>query len=66
VGNRPLSRFIRMCETNIKICLKETVRKGVDSNHLVENNDKWRAYMNTVVGFRGLRSRGISLSSRLV
>ena len=54
MGNRPLSRSICRCETNIKIYLYEIVRDGVGSEHLAENNDKWLAYIHTVMGFRGL------------
>jgi hypothetical protein len=54
MGNRTLSRSIRRCETNIKICLNKIVREGVNSDRLAENNDKWRAYMNTVMRFRSL------------
>jgi hypothetical protein len=57
--NRPLSRPIRRCETNLKICLNELARQVVDSDHLAENNDKRRAYKNTVMRFRGPRSTGI-------
>ena len=48
---RPLARPRRRWEDNIKIDLKE-VRGGGDLMELVQNRDRWRTLVNTVMNFR--------------
>jgi hypothetical protein len=46
---RPLGRSMRKLENNIIIDLIEIILKGVDWIHLVQDRDRWRAFVNTVM-----------------
>ena len=50
-GKRPLGRPRRRWEDNIKMELQE-VGGGGDWMELVQDRDRWRALLNTVVNFR--------------
>ena len=50
-GKRPLGRPRRRWEDNIKMDLRE-VGGGEDWMELVQDRDKWRALVNTVINFR--------------
>jgi hypothetical protein len=49
---RPLGRPRRRWEDNIKIDLKEIVLEGVHWIHLLQDRDRWRALMNTIMNPR--------------
>jgi hypothetical protein len=51
-GRRPLGRFRRRWEDNIKINLREIGWGGMDWIHLAQDRDQWRALVNTVMNFR--------------
>jgi hypothetical protein len=51
-GRRPLGRPRRRWEDNIKMGLGEIVFGVVDWIHLVQDRDKWRALLNTVMSLR--------------
>jgi len=48
-GKRPLERYRRKWEDNIKMDLRETVWEDVDWIHLTQDRDQWRAVLNTVM-----------------
>ena len=50
-GKRPLGRPRRKWEDNIKLDLRE-VGRGGDWMELVQDRDRWRALVNTVMNFR--------------
>jgi hypothetical protein len=49
-GREPLPK--RRLEDNIKIDLREIRWKDVDSIHLAQDRDRWRAVVNTVMDLR--------------
>jgi ribosome biogenesis protein Nip4 len=51
-GKRPLLRSRRKWEDNIKMGLREVGFGDVDWIHLVQDRDRWRAVVNTVMNFR--------------
>jgi hypothetical protein len=51
-GRRPLGRHRRRWEDNIKIDLREIGFGDVDWIHWVQDRDRWRALVNTVMNFR--------------
>jgi hypothetical protein len=53
-GKTPLGRVRRRWEDNIRMDHRETVCKGVDWMHLVQDGDQWRAVVNTVTNIRVL------------
>jgi hypothetical protein len=48
-GKRPLGSAGGRCEDNIEVGLKEIKWEGVDSIHLAEDWDTWRAVVNAVM-----------------
>jgi hypothetical protein len=48
---RPPGKIIRRWGHNIKIRVKEIVRKVVHWNHLTQNREEWRAFVNTAIKF---------------
>jgi len=50
-GKRPLGRPRRRWEDNIKMDLRE-MGGGGDCMELVQDRDRWRALVNTVMNFR--------------
>jgi hypothetical protein len=51
-GKRPLGRPKRRWVNNIKIDLRETGCDDMDWIDLVQDRDKWRALVNTVMNLR--------------
>jgi hypothetical protein len=51
-GRRPLGRPRRRWEDNIKMDLREIGFGYVDWIHLVQDRDRWRALVNTVMNRR--------------
>jgi hypothetical protein len=51
-GRRPLGRPRRVWEDNIKIDLREIGFGDVDWIHWVQDRDRWRALVNTVMNLR--------------
>ena len=51
-GTRPLGRPRRRWEDNIKMDLQEVGRGCGDWMVLVQDRDRWRALVNTVMNFR--------------
>ena len=51
-GKRPLGRPRRRWEDNIKMDLQEMGGGGGDWMELVQDGDRWRALVNTVMNFR--------------
>ena len=51
-GKRPLVRPRRRWEDNIKMDFQEVGCGGVDSMELVQDRDKWRAFVNAVMNLR--------------
>jgi hypothetical protein len=51
-GKRPLGRPRRIWVDNIKMDLKEVGWDGRDWIDLVQDRDRWRAYVNTVMNLR--------------
>jgi hypothetical protein len=56
-GKRPLGRPRRRWEDGIKMDLRETGWGSVDWIQLVQNTDRWRALVNTVMNLRVLTPR---------
>ena len=52
LGKRPLGRPRRRWEDNIKMDLQEVGGGGGDWIELVQNRDRWRAPVSTVMNFR--------------
>jgi hypothetical protein len=46
---KPLARPRSRWEDNIRMNLREIRWEGVDSIHVVQNKDQWRAFVNTVL-----------------
>jgi hypothetical protein len=57
-GKRPLGRPRRRWEDNSKIDLRGIEWDGMDWIHLVQDRDKWRALVNTVINLRFHKSLG--------
>jgi hypothetical protein len=51
-GRRPLGRPRRRWEDYIKMDLREIGFGNVDSIHWVQDRDRWRAVVNTVMNLR--------------
>jgi hypothetical protein len=51
-GSRPLGRPRRRWEDNIEMDLRGIGFGDVDWIHLVQNRDRWRALVNTVMNLR--------------
>ena len=51
-GKRPLGRPRRRCKDNIKMDLQEVGRDCGDWMGLVQDRDRWRALVSTVMNFR--------------
>jgi hypothetical protein len=51
-GRRPLGRPRRRWEDNIKMDIREIGFGDVDWSHLVQDMDRWRALVNTVINLR--------------
>ena len=58
-GKRPLGRPRRRWEDNIKMGLRE-VGGGGDWMELVQDRDRWKALVNTLMNCRFHKVRGIS------
>jgi len=59
-GKRPLRRPRRRWEDNIKMDLQEVGRGSEDWMELVQDRDRWRALVSTVMNFRVPKMRRIS------
>jgi len=51
-GKRPLGRFRRKWEDNIKMDLQEVGCGGVDWIDLAQDRDRWLAFVNAVMNLR--------------
>jgi hypothetical protein len=51
-GKRPLGRFRRRCEDNIKSDHREIACGCMDWIHVAQDRDQWRALVNTVMNLR--------------
>jgi len=59
-GKRPLGRPRRRWEDNIKMDLQEVGEGCEDWMGLVQDRDRWRALVSTVMNLRVPKVRGIS------
>ena len=59
-GKRPMGRPRRRWEDNIKMDLQEVGEVCGDWMELVQDRDRWRALVNTVMNLRVPEMRGIS------
>jgi hypothetical protein len=62
-GRRPLGRPRRRCEDNIKMDLREIGLGDVDWIHWVQDRDRWRALVKTVMNLRVPLKAGNFLTS---
>jgi hypothetical protein len=53
-GKRPLDRPRHRWEDGIKMDLREIGWEGVESIHLAQDRDHWRAVVNVVMNLRNL------------
>jgi hypothetical protein len=60
---RPLGRFRRRCEDNIKMDLREIVWGDMDYIYLALDRDQWRALVNAVMNLLVPQNFGKYLSS---
>jgi hypothetical protein len=51
-GKRPLRRTRRRWEDNFKMDLRDIGLEAVDWIHVVQDRDRWRALVNTVMNLR--------------
>ena len=51
-GQRPLARFRRRWEDNIRMHLQEVGCRGMDWIELAQDRDRWRALVNAVMNLR--------------
>jgi hypothetical protein len=51
-GRRPLGRYGRRWEENIRMDFKEIAWKVGDWIHVVQNTDQWRALVKKVMKYR--------------
>jgi hypothetical protein len=51
-GKRPPGRPRHRWEDNIRMDLREIGWEGVDWIHMAQDNDQWRAVVNTVMNLR--------------
>jgi hypothetical protein len=51
-GKRPLERYRRRWEGNIRMDLREIGWEAVDWIHLAQDREQWRALVNTAVSLR--------------
>jgi hypothetical protein len=51
-GKRPLGRYRRRCQDNIKMGLREIGWSVMDWIDLAQDRDQWRALVNTVMNLR--------------
>jgi hypothetical protein len=56
-GNRPYVRSRRRWEDGIRMDLRETGWESIDWIRLVQDRDRWRALVNTVMNLRVLAPR---------
>ena len=59
-GKRPMGRPRRRWEDSIKMDLQEVGGGSGDWMELVQDRDRWRALVNTVMNLRVPKMRGIS------
>jgi len=62
-GKRPLGRPRRRCEDNIKMDLEEVGWGCGDWMELVQDRDRWRALVSTVMNLRVPKNGGNFLTS---
>jgi hypothetical protein len=51
-GKRPLGRPRRRSEGNINMCLEEIGWGGMDLDDLIQDRDRWKAFVNMVMKLR--------------
>jgi hypothetical protein len=51
-GKRPLGRFKRSSEDNIRMDLREIGWEGVDRVHRAQGEEQWQALVNMVMNIR--------------
>jgi hypothetical protein len=51
-GKRPLGKYRRRREDNIKMDLREIEWRGMEWIDLAQNRDQWRALVNTVMNLQ--------------
>jgi hypothetical protein len=51
-GKRPLGRFKRRLEDNIKMHLREIGMNGANWNRLAQKRAKWQDYVSTIMNLR--------------
>jgi len=62
-GKRPLGRPRLRWEDNIKADLQKVGREGMDWIDLVQERDRWRAFLNAVLNLRVPQNAGNFLTS---
>jgi hypothetical protein len=62
-GKKPLGRFRRRYENNIKWILREICWGRMDRINLVQDRDQWRAFVDTATNLRVPYNFGKFLSS---
>ena len=51
-GKRPLGRPRRRWEDNIKVALREVGCEGMGWIEVVQDRDRWRAFVNAIMNLR--------------